>query len=505
MYLNIHIKIKGRLTSPLITQKGGYNLAYINITADELNAAKQRIQNKYAKIELLNLTSSGFQVVDSLEGVTLNGSISVDANSDMRRSATLKFIITDSSFEVQAGSRIWLDKYLRIFLGTYSMATGEIVYTKIGTFVLDAPSYEYDAVNNAVQVTGLDLMCKLSGLRDGYLPGVPTMISAGENIRQAMIDTLALGGFTQYVIDEAPSPGVVPTDLQFNQGATVYTLLSGLRDIYPNYEIYFDVDGVFHYNPIPTGEDEPIQIDDTLWDSIVIGEKVDVDFQNVKNYIEVYGRTHDPAYFATGATVSGSDITLTLQHTHNYEDGLIYGFTLTDNTGITNPRLRIQNDPYYSILLDNGTAATIEAEVGEIYFCVQYVENIGGTPYWRWLGHLQAYAVAEDNNPNSQFYTGSSIGEIRLPLFGGDYDNCVTDDLAQQRANYELYMHTNILDNVTITCVPIPWLEANTLVQYTLRRNNETRLYLIKSFNYGFNITDTMTITMMRYYPEYIG
>lgn len=462
---------------------------------------------------MLNLTSSGFQVVDSLEGVTLNGSISVDANSDMRRSATLKFIITDSSFEVQAGSRIWLDKYLRIFLGTYSMATGEIVYTKIGTFVLDAPSYEYDAVNNAVQVTGLDLMCKLSGLRDGYLPGVPTMISAGENIRQAMIDTLALGGFTQYVIDEAPSPGVVPMDLQFNQGATVYTLLSGLRDIYPNYEIYFDVDGVFHYNPIPTGENEPIQIDDTLWDSIVIGEKVDVDFQNVKNYIEVYGRTHDPARFATSVTISQTIVSGETYTTFSLDmadttlvDGLIVGFTLTNPSNEMRMQMRLgSSGTFRNILLSNQENATMNAEQGEIYFCAQYVANTGGTPYWLWLGHLQAYAVAEDTNPNSQFYTGSSIGEIRLPLFGGDYDNCITDDLAQQRANYELYMHTNILDNVTITCVPIPWLETNTLVQYTLRRNNETRLYLIKSFNYGFNITDTMTITMMRYYPEYTG
>lgn len=476
-------------------------MAQINISASELNTARQKVQNKFVKIELLN---SDFQTVDMLEGVCLNGSTSVDANSDMRRSATLKFIVADSSFEVNANSKIWLDKYIRIYIGTESLAEQEIIYSNIGIFIIDAPTYEYDAVNNSVQLSGLDLMAKLSGLRNGYLTGASSFtISAGENIRQAMIDTLGLGGFTRYVCDEAPSPGVVPNDLTFSQGASIYTMLAALRDIYPNYEIYFDVDGVFHYNPIPTGVNDPIQIDDALWDSIVIAEKVDVDFQNVKNYIEVWGRTHDPSYFATSATVSGSDITLSLQHTHNYEDGLIYGFTLTNNTGIINPRLRIQNDPYYYVLLDDGTSATIQAETGEVYYCVQYVANIGGTPYWRWLGHLQAYATAYDNNPNSPFYVGSPIGYIRLPLYGGDYDNCMTDDLAQQRANYELYLHARMEDSITLSCVPVPWLDVNTLVEYTLQRNGVTAQYLIKSFSYGFDIDDTMSINMIKFYPEY--
>ena len=102
-------------------------MAQINISASELNVVRQKYQNRYMKIELLN---SDFVVVDSLEGVTLNGSINVDANSDMRRSATLKFVITDSSFEVESGGKIWLDKYIRLFIGTESILENEIIYTK---------------------------------------------------------------------------------------------------------------------------------------------------------------------------------------------------------------------------------------------------------------------------------------------------------------------------------------------------------------------------------------
>lgn len=470
-------------------------MAQINITASELNVVKQRIQNRYAKVELLNYN---MQVVDSLTGI-LNGSTSVDATSDMRRSATIKIVITDSSFEVKAGGKIFLDKLIRLYIGTFSIAENEIIYTKIGTFVIDAPSYEYDVINNSVQLSLLDLMCKLSGVRNGYLPGVQSQIPAGTNIRQVMISTLALGGFTKYACDEAPSPGVVPMDMSFPQGSTVYTILSALRDIYPNYEIYFDIDGVFHYNKIPSGVDEPVQIDDTLWESIMISEKVDVDYQYVKNYIEVWGRTHDPAYFPTNVTVSGSNITLDIAEVSDYSDGIVYGFTLPTHNDITTPKIRINNLAYQNVLLDNGNVATIKAESGETYYCVQYIANFG----FRWLGHLQAYAEAKDENPNSPFNIHSSVGIIRLPLYGGDYDNCLTDDLAQQRADYELYLHTNIQDTLTLTCVPIPWLDVNILVEYTSQRNGEKHQYLIKSFNYGFDIDDTMTVTMSRYYPDY--
>ena len=232
-------------------------------------------------------------------------------------------------------------------------------------------------------------------------------------------------------------------------------------------------------------------------------EKVDVNFQNVKNYIEVWGRTHDPAYFSTNTNVSSNNIYLTIAEVTGYADGIIYGFTLPSHSDLTNMQLRINSLTAYSIKLDNGTNATIKAETGTTYYCVQYVQNSGGTPYWRWLGHLQAYAIAYDNNPDSPYYVGSSIGVIRLPLYGGDYENCMTDDLAQQRANYELYMHTNMENSITLSCIPIPWLDVNMLVEYTLNRNKVKDKYIIKSFSYGFNITDTMSVNIIKFYPNY--
>lgn len=468
----------------------------LNITSAQFGSVMQNIQSRYIKINLLNYQ---FQTVDSIEGVCTAGSISIDANSDIRRTGSITLVVNNSSFEVESGSKIWLDKYAQIYIGIMSFITGEVEYVNCGTYIIDAPSYQYDPSTNTLTLSLLDLMAKLTGIRNGYLEGIPVVLNAGENIRQAIIDTLALGGFNKYVVENAPSPGTIPNDLEFGQGATVYELLSGLRDIYPNYEIFFDVNNVFYYKPIPTGQDDPILVDDTLWNKIVVSEQIDVDFQNVKNVIEVYGRTHDPEHFSTSTSVTSSGaITLTIDDVTAYTEGMIYGFTLNNNPGYTAPTLQINNLTSYPIRMSDGTtSAEIVAESGEVYYCVEFK----GT-YWNWLGHLQAYGYAEDDNPQSPFYVNGTVGKIRLPLFDGEYANCISDDLAQQRAEYELWLHTNMNNSITLTCVPVPFLDVNILVSYTNQRNNQTNTYIIKSINFGLAPSDNMTVTMIQYYPE---
>lgn len=465
-----------------------------SISNSQFQTANQVIQNRYVKIELLNYQ---YQTVDEISGIATSGSFTINATSDVRRTGSISFVVNDSTFEVNSGGKIWLDKYLRLFIGIENLFTGDITWTNYGMYIIDAPSYNYNPSTNTMTLTLLDLMAKLTGVRDGYLPGIPTVYKAGENIRQAIIDTLALGGFTKYVVEEAPSPGTIPVDLEFGQGASIYTLLSGLRDIYPDYEIFFDVEGIFYYKPIPTGEQDPIIADDTLFDNIVTEEQITTDFQNVKNSIEVFGRTHNPRHFSEETTVSGSTIQLNIASVKTYTEDMIYGFTLTDNPGYSNMNLQINALGSLPIQDDKGNNVNIKAENGEIYFCVQYKKT-----YWYWLGHLQAYGIAKDENAESPFNINSTIGEIHLPLYGGEYSNCLTDDLAQQRAEYELYLHTNLNDTITLSCVPVYWLDVNIKVEYTLKRNNKKLPYIIKTINVGLAPMDSMTITMARFYPQ---
>ena len=93
----------------------------LNITAAQFNAVMQSIQSRYIKLELLNYQ---FQTVGSLEGVCVSGSITIDANSDVRRTGSVALVVNNSSFNVEAGGQIWLDKYTRVWVGTMSFTSG---------------------------------------------------------------------------------------------------------------------------------------------------------------------------------------------------------------------------------------------------------------------------------------------------------------------------------------------------------------------------------------------
>ena len=480
-------------------------MSSLNITADQFRTTRQQVQGRFIKIELLNYQ---YQTVDSLEGVCVGGNLNIQADSDIRRTGNVDLVVKKSTFNIQPGGQIWLDKYLKIFTGIRSIRTGEITWTKCGTYIIDAPKFHYDLVSNTLSISLLDLMAKMTGARNGYLRGFPVSFPAGTDIREAMVGMIKLAGFTKYIITTPPGDGKVPFDLEFGQGATVYSVLKGLADLYPGYEIFFDLDGTFIYQKIPSGENDPVLVDDTTWNDVVLSEDVNVDFQGVKNSIEVFGHSHDPARFSTKTTVAGNEIHLSIADVYHYFDDLIYGFTLTDNPGYSGMNLEINELGPLPIYEEDGkTPAKIPSEQGEVYYCVQYKvqRNEQGDiveHHWLWLGHLQPYGMAEDTNPDSPFYVNGPVGRISLPLFGGVYDNIYTDELAKERAEYELYLHANMNDTVTLSCVPVYWLDVNIKVAYTSKRTEKKEFYIVKAINSGFAPGDAMSVTLMKFYPN---
>ena len=75
--------------------------------------------------------------------------------------------------------------------------------------------------------------------------------------------------------------------------------------------------------------------------------------------------------------------------------------------------------------------------------------------------------------------------------------------MAQQRADYELWKRTRLEDSINLSCVPIPWLDVNQVVNYTPHNSNESHQYIIKSISTEYGDSATQTINMIRYYPLY--
>jgi len=468
------------------------------ITQDQYNVCKQTIRNQSIKIDLLNFQ---MQTVDELSGNCISGSINIDANADIRRTCDITLVVQDSSFDIQSGSKIWLDKYAKVNLGIESTKTGENIWFNYGVFMIDAPSWKFDAVTNTFSFQGLDLTAKLTGLRNGYLEGIPAQIPSGSNVRETLISTITqLGGFNNYIIEECRlADGTIqptPYDITIDQGGTVWDIIVALRDILSNYEAFFNENGIFVYQPIPTGENEAPIADDDIITQNLISEDINTDFSSVKNVIEVYGHSKEPAHYSSSTTVSNNVYQLSIAEVTAYEDSVLYGFTAPSI--ISSPSLKIGNLSSLPIVLSNGSAAIIPE--ADAYYIVQYQEVSNN---FLFLGHQQSIGYAEDVNDESPFYVNGSVGKIRAVFFGGEYDNILSDELAVERANYELWLHTRLQDSVTLSCVPIHFLDVNQLISHGIK-NNQTQLpYIIKSISVDLSESGTQSINTIRYYPLY--
>ena len=477
----------------------------LNITQNDYNIIKQKNTERYIKLNLLDFN---YNVVDELSGNMLSCSVRCDADSDLRRSCNVSFVVTDSGYEVGAGNRIFLDRYIQLYIGLKNIYTQEIQWYNQGIYLIDAPSYEYNATTHTLSFAGLDLMSKLTGARNGQLPGMTTVIKQGENVRKAIIATLALGGFTKYIVEECKVNNAiqpVPYDIQIDQGGYVFDILSKLRDILPKYQMYFDVNGVFHYEPIPSGEDDPVLITDDIWNSVVTGETINTDFTTVKNYIEVYGRTHEVQYYDANPTFAFVaqvmwNLSFNIPAYQDSEYSLI-GFTMPSTSGLPSGGImRVSiNGTFIGTLLIS--ANTFQANQ---YYVIQRIPANNRGDKFEFLGGLQAKSIWQDTNPESPFYVNGSVGIIREVLCGGEYENITSDTLAQQRAELEGYWKCRLNDNITLNVVPIPWMDVNIVVSHAPKQGDVTNRYIIKSYSVDYgSVSSTMSITMITFYPYY--
>ena len=450
----------------------------MDINQREYNVAIQNGRIIHTKINILNFD---FQTVGEISGVVLDGSTyNIDATSDIRRTCSISLIPTDKSFDVDYGAKIWMDKYIQIFIGIEDAKNNnEIVYSNLGLYLINNPDQVYDATNDTITINGVDLMAKITGMRNGYLEGITYQVPANSGIKQAMTALINEEcGFTKYSIDQPEPTILTPYELSFGLGSTAYNIVSQLRDINANYQTYFDQNGIFWFNRIPNGSNEQIMVDDNVWKKVLISYKKSYDFESVKNYIEVFGKTQDDGHTPYGVAWESNP------------ESPFYVGEVNPLTGKFKNEIRI--------VLSGGEYDNIYPLV-EYYSYTQVTDTTGKNPKdegWYEIKN-DVYVLTTDTTPVS--------GKKYYIQTENDIDQF--NSLAQQRANYELYTRCRLQDQLELTCVPIYWLDVNWLVQITLPNKQtqveETEYYIIKKVSTTLGINGTQNITLMKYYPFY--
>ena len=470
----------------------------------QFDTTLQSIRNIDCKLFVLDYD---YTILDEISGKTESISLSVNAESDIRRTANINIALKDDSrqtnsniFYWQVGNPYWFDKYIQIYVAIQDVQTQEYVWVNEGIYMVNSPTISYDATSNSLSFEAVDLMSKMTGLRNGQLEGMTYTIPVGSTITGAIKTLLIEQGFDKYIVFDPPY-NYVPQEINIDVGGTAYDLLCQLRDINPNWEMFFDVDGVFHFQQIPSGkvivdpesgeEGEPTPVvDQTMWDKLNVSYNLDTNFENVKNYVEVLGKVHEPNEYGT-VTINDNVLNMKLVNViaSYLNNEWVIGMPVIATEGATQPealatpinRIVIKDIANVDVADINLSSPIIAANE---YYCVKITFNNSSCESCEYLGALQPRAIAFENNPESPFYVGTST------QYESAYGNAV--DFASENEDYiaELpvtVVGSNIGLNLSPWCTASDFREASIGDTWKFKLNVESldQYIITMSINIG--------------------
>ena len=495
-----------------------------NITTDDISILGQHIKNLDLEIELLN---QDLQTIDILSGDPIELSYDYDSSSDCRASCTLKMFVKNSNYTIDDGSKIWLNRYIKIWIKILSQRTKQWLKYCIGLFMPLNNDFTYSDTDRLLECKCADLMTILTNTQLGGAE--TTTISADTNIRSSMIGTITqLGGIKKYYIEnigslQSEGNNTVPYDLTFNCGDSVYDVVEKLRDLYSGWQTYFDLD-TFMCTSIPTNTNSNIILDyQTIIDkALVIDEKLSNDFTKVKNVTEVFGSTIDvdDGRYTDTCTLSGSQYIATFSSTIDaLESGGKYAVKLP-SANLANPTLKIDSLTAYSIVDSDGTS--LSAGTIDGYSVFEWKNNL-----FYYLGKYQCHAVCiyrgtqptdTEKTTDKTTYNCDTIGYRINPdgIFtiekigikkdvktGSNYDVIYSNDLCLERAKYENWKTVRLANTLELTMQLVPWLQVNQLITYQLKSTGDIKTWTVTKISCSNALSGTMTVELTEYYPDY--
>lgn len=283
-------------------------------TTEELRMLKARTKHLYCKLELLD---KNLNVIDNLEGLAQDGSISIDADADIRHTFSSTIYLKKNEAISKYSTEDWVDKLVHVYIGMKPVG-GSIYWYSKGVYAFNTNGFTYNATEHNVSISCVDLVALLDGSLSGTLTGTKTTIQMGLKIKQAIIDTFKLAisygfiGHVDYMVDYWNR--TIPYDIDFDTASSIWSILTQLRDLYYPFEMYFD-DTTFVCKEIPSGFDDPIIMESDDFQDLVISENNSIDYIEIKNCIELFGASIDYDTYAENMThtVTVNELAVILQ------------------------------------------------------------------------------------------------------------------------------------------------------------------------------------------------
>lgn len=532
-------------------------------------------QTMKLKMEVLDANQ---KIIGTLETDLTGGNMAINGESDIRR--TTSFVVQPTlreKIKLTENSLLWLNKDIRMFVGLFNRRTGQYQYYPLGTYFYENTSGTYDAASDSLSVNCGDFMKKLDGTKNGQLGSLVIRYPAYEEnkttgevirhniIRNAIIQTLEnLAHITNHRIDdvgeykampdyhddwqkyreEHVTWNAIPYDLEFSAGCSILSILTAFRDLYPNYEMFFDMEtNAFVCQLKPMCYEDSLYLDDSFFQKVLIAENTSVDMMSVRNICEIWGKVIEADFYSEECTYADNIYASAIG---GYKDGYANGDVIALKIPAANQaKAQININQFGPVgIYSEADESPINAKelLPDTVYAFKIKKNrVDGQDVVRayLLGQWQVHAlnVLTNGRKSGKFVKGSdgrtyelyskeyfqqfyncervcltvvpdspftveNLGEILDVKTGSEYENITSDDMAADRAKWENWKNCRLTDNITITTALLPFLDVNKKVSYRRSDSDIEHQYIISSVSHDFS-GFTSTITMYRFYPLY--
>jgi hypothetical protein len=414
-------------------------MAFVVQQAD-LDVIQQEKRTVIIKAELLN---NNFQTVESLEGEVIQDDYSIDADSDIRRTYKVTLAVQNSTFQIGRDTKIWFDKYIRLSVGLYYIRNRDYRWYSLGLFVFNTADYFYDAVTKTLTLSCCDITANFTGLRNGQVSSRDLLIPGTETDEDGVI-------IEEHKIRDA----VVKTITQLG-----------------NVKKYRIEDG---------GKDIPHDLNFSAGTTV---------YDIIKTLTDLY----------TGWEMFFDEDMFICQPIPLYESEPIVLDSTTLSPLVVNENTSISFGSVYNV-----TEVWGKDDGGSICAVVKLVSKYPDQEKIDFdSANEPTNNIFYNVSPDSPFCSDyPDVGEIRQVLSSGDFENITDNELAMERAKYENWRTTDLLDTVSLTMVDIPWLDVNQKVEYYSNNLGKTQVYLVKSKS-GSTTNGTMSVSLVKFQPIY--
>lgn len=539
----------------------------MNITENDIAELKAGSKTMYCKAEIVD---TNYKTVNMLEGVITSGNYSINSDSDIRRTCNISMCLSNNNGRLTED--IFFNHYLKIYIGCYSFTTKEIKYYCMGVYSFDKESFRYDISANEVSFTLLDLCSLMDSGHYGTDYGAETSTICAvnpqtgkrlehkdlilKNIVKNMLEDFSAHNyfecngnqkpkinFTKCRIDDIGMNNrngtkeyewdELPYDLDFSADSGLIDKLTAIRDLYGIHEFFFDTDGTFIFQEISHTDDDMVILDEDTMSDLVISENMDVNIYDIKNVVEVWGKTVNITKEYRNAvsekyTVTGSDgiysVTLRDYNESGYSEDIKLALTVNAINTSQNTCININNLGSRKIF-DKLTGKPIKPKLlqEDKTYIFEYSTSLdGGRGGFYYLSSYQVHAVAimtdgsainkkdtyakNYNTDNIVFvkdensrYCIEKIGEIRKKFSGNNYANLESDSLTADYAKAKLNQLCRRSATLNLDMLIVPWLDVNQIIEYKPHNADTAKKYITKSIS-GDLLSGTMSVSLMDFY-----